>query len=201
MTHVREMVSGDGQRWQFDAGTFALELLLSGGPGPYAVWEVLHTPDSLADWLRESRLAPLPELTISPEELARVRRFRDTLWPVTAAAAHGQSPDPAALAELNEFACPGPVPTLDPATMTRTWVGPVTGGQVLGAAVADTVALFSGGRTDRLRECGGDNCHLLFLDTSRPGTRRWCSMQRCGNRNKVRTHRSRSATAAAEQGE
>lgn len=194
------MVSRDGQRWQFDAGTFALELLLSGGPGPYAIWEVLHTPDDLAGWLRESRLAPLPELEIDAGELVRIREFRDTLWPVAAAVAHDETPDAGTLAALNDFARPGPVPTLDPATMTRTWIGPVTGDQILGAAVGDMVALFSGGMTDRIRECGGDNCKLLFLDTSRPGTRRWCSMQRCGNRHKVRSHRSRSA-AAAEQGQ
>ncbi|MDI5982688.1 CGNR zinc finger domain-containing protein, partial [Amycolatopsis magusensis] len=31
------------------------------------------------------------------------------------------------------------------------------------------------------------------LDTSRPGNRRWCSMQRCGNRNKVKAYRERQA--------
>jgi len=41
--------------------------------------------------------------------------------------------------------------------------------------------------------CGADNCALIYLDTSRPGNRRWCSMERCGNRAKVRGHRSRSA--------
>jgi predicted RNA-binding Zn ribbon-like protein len=41
--------------------------------------------------------------------------------------------------------------------------------------------------------CGADNCYLIYLDTSRPGNRRWCSMERCGNRAKVRGHRSRSA--------
>ncbi|WFR67367.1 CGNR zinc finger domain-containing protein [Curtobacterium flaccumfaciens] len=35
----------------------------------------------------------------------------------------------------------------------------------------------------------------MFYDSSRGGTRRWCSMQRCGNRAKVRAHRARRATA------
>ncbi|WIB37118.1 CGNR zinc finger domain-containing protein [Curtobacterium sp. MCJR17_043] len=33
----------------------------------------------------------------------------------------------------------------------------------------------------------------MFYDSSRGGTRRWCSMQRCGNRAKVRAHRARRA--------
>jgi predicted RNA-binding Zn ribbon-like protein len=44
----------------------------------------------------------------------------------------------------------------------------------------------------RVRECpGADGCGWLFLDTSKSGTRRWCSMQVCGNRAKV--HRYRTA--------
>ena len=40
----------------------------------------------------------------------------------------------------------------------------------------------------RLRECGGTQCNWLFLDRSRAGTRRWCSMTSCGNRAKARRH-------------
>jgi predicted RNA-binding Zn ribbon-like protein len=195
------MVSHDGQRWQFDAGTFALELLVSGGPGPGAVWEVLHTPDDLAEWLRESRLAPLPDLRITAGELARVREFRDMFWGVAATVAHGGAPTEAELAAINAYAAEQPVPQIDPSTLTRRWQGPVTGTQVLGAAVADAIGVLTGPHHDRLRECGGDNCALLFLDTSRPGSRRWCSMQRCGNRHKVRAHRGRSAAATTQERE
>ncbi|NEE48667.1 CGNR zinc finger domain-containing protein, partial [Streptomyces sp. SID8455] len=45
-----------------------------------------------------------------------------------------------------------------------------------------------------IRTCGADDCRLLFVDTSRPGKRRWCSMERCGNRHKVRAHRARLTT-------
>lgn len=40
---------------------------------------------------------------------------------------------------------------------------------------------------DRLRSC--PRCGWLFLDTSRGGKRRWCSMRICGNREKVSRHR------------
>ncbi|MBW8872916.1 MAG: CGNR zinc finger domain-containing protein, partial [Leifsonia sp.] len=48
----------------------------------------------------------------------------------------------------------------------------------------------------RIRECSAEDCRLVYLDTSRSGTRRWCSMHRCGNRAKVREHRARAARAA-----
>jgi predicted RNA-binding Zn ribbon-like protein len=40
---------------------------------------------------------------------------------------------------------------------------------------------------ERLRSC--PRCDWLFLDTSRGGKRRWCSMRICGNREKVARHR------------
>jgi predicted RNA-binding Zn ribbon-like protein len=43
----------------------------------------------------------------------------------------------------------------------------------------------------RVRECAGFNCGWLFIDTSRAGRRRWCSMDICGNRAKVERHRAK----------
>ncbi len=42
----------------------------------------------------------------------------------------------------------------------------------------------------RVRSCAGSQqgCGWLFVDRSRSGTRRWCSMDGCGNRAKVRAH-------------
>ncbi|MDG5486649.1 CGNR zinc finger domain-containing protein [Mycolicibacterium gadium] len=42
---------------------------------------------------------------------------------------------------------------------------------------------------ERLRSC--PRCGWLFLDTSRGGQRRWCSMRVCGNREKISRHRER----------
>jgi predicted RNA-binding Zn ribbon-like protein len=44
----------------------------------------------------------------------------------------------------------------------------------------------------RLRRCEGTGCVLWFLDTSRSGRRRWCSMAGCGNRAKARAHYQRT---------
>ncbi|BDU71591.1 CGNR zinc finger domain-containing protein [Mesoterricola silvestris] len=52
-------------------------------------------------------------------------------------------------------------------------------------AAADLLASEEAGR---IRECAGDGCTWLFLDRSRAGSRRWCSMSSCGNRAKARRH-------------
>lgn len=49
-----------------------------------------------------------------------------------------------------------------------------------------------GERPDRVRRCAHPACVLYFHDTSRGGTRRWCSMEACGNRAKAGRHYARS---------
>jgi predicted RNA-binding Zn ribbon-like protein len=47
----------------------------------------------------------------------------------------------------------------------------------------------------RLRVCGlydSEECSWLFVDETRSGTRRWCSMQDCGNKAKARRHYRRA---------
>lgn len=54
--------------------------------------------------------------------------------------------------------------------------------------VRSAAELLTSDRVDRVRECHGDDCTWLFLDQSRNRSRRWCSMESCGNRAKVRRH-------------
>lgn len=57
--------------------------------------------------------------------------------------------------------------------------------------------LFADTNRDRVRKC--DQCVLHFVDTSKKGTRRWCSMQLCGNRLKVAAYAARQRSASAER--
>ena len=43
----------------------------------------------------------------------------------------------------------------------------------------------------RVKKCGNPNCVLVFLDTTKSRTRRWCSMAGCGNRHKAAAHYAR----------
>jgi predicted RNA-binding Zn ribbon-like protein len=55
--------------------------------------------------------------------------------------------------------------------------------------------LLSADDISRLRQCGGEECGWLFLDTSRNRSRQWCEMSDCGNLAKVRRFRRRQAGA------
>jgi predicted RNA-binding Zn ribbon-like protein len=46
----------------------------------------------------------------------------------------------------------------------------------------------------RVRRCGSRRCVLLFYDTTKNRSRRWCDMAVCGNRAKARAHYRRTKT-------
>jgi len=55
--------------------------------------------------------------------------------------------------------------------------------------VRAAVDLLTSDAMSRVGRCADETCAWLFLDTTRSGTRRWCDMKSCGNRNKVRRFR------------
>jgi predicted RNA-binding Zn ribbon-like protein len=65
-------------------------------------------------------------------------------------------------------------------------------------AVVSAVELLTGGDLARVKQCRGpaDDCGWLFYDTSKSGTRRWCSMEGCGSRSKMRRHYARHRAQA-----
>ncbi|MET7418834.1 CGNR zinc finger domain-containing protein [Dactylosporangium sp. NPDC005555] len=193
---IHVLTSADGQRFSFDPGSLSIELLATGGPGAGRRWEILHRPEDLADWLTRTRLAATAPLTvgdvrISAGDLDRIRHLRDTFWSVAPALAQRSTVAAADIETINGYAAPPPRFRVDPADLSRRWVTPITGRQLLGAFARDALDVIGTAELRaRLRECAGNPCELIFLDTSRPGNRRWCSMERCGNRNKARNRRA-----------
>ncbi|MGA4840235.1 CGNR zinc finger domain-containing protein [Streptomyces sp. G45] len=192
----------DGQVYRFDPGTLCLELTATGGPGLFAVFETLRAPADLVAWAAESRLRAGPaaeggtglEPTVTEDELTAARTLRDALFLLAADRAHGRPLDPRHLAVVNDAAAAPPLTARIAPDGTRAWAPGATGTQLLSTVARDAVDLFTGPYAERVRECAAHDCFLLFVDTSRPGRRRWCAMERCGNRAKVRAHRARPAS-------
>ena len=61
--------------------------------------------------------------------------------------------------------------------------------ELAAATALSGIALLAPDQWRRIRIC--DNCGWLFLDRSRNGSRRWCDMTVCGNRNKAKRHYAR----------
>jgi predicted RNA-binding Zn ribbon-like protein len=62
---------------------------------------------------------------------------------------------------------------------------------VLWSVSRSAAELLTSDELSKLRQCDGEECGWLFLDTSRNHSRQWCDMRDCGNRAKVRRFRAR----------
>ena len=121
--------------------------------------------------------------------------MRAALWRLTRAVLTGDAFGSLDVTVVNHMAARPPLTPHIDSTGSAAWGLPSTGIAVLSAVARDGINVLTGTIAGRLRECEGGDCRLVFLDASRPGSRRWCSMERCGNRHKVRQLRGRRAAA------
>ncbi len=172
--------------------------------GREPVTETLKRPDDLLGWCGSNgavdaaaarRLGALWKRR--PEEAARVFgqavALRESLFPLFAAIAAGAEPAPGDLAQLNRWLEQAPqrkrLKRLGGAYAWQLDALPRAAPALLAAVLWSAGDLVAGTtRRDRVRICANPVCRWLFLDDSKSGTRRWCSMSACGNRAKAHRH-------------
>jgi predicted RNA-binding Zn ribbon-like protein len=183
---------------RFDSGRSCLDLLATTHPV-----ERLDSVERLRAWLAGAGLIPdhtaLPGAT--PVWLVAFRELRGSVGQLVLAELEGRPAD-TALAQVNTLAAPAP-----PAPravrgpeggLIRTLRGDPGCAALLAAVARDAVELLTDPAARALlRQCEGDNCPIVYLDTSRGRRRRWCSSEVCGNRERVARHRRRAALARA----
>ncbi|WP_040702373.1 CGNR zinc finger domain-containing protein [Nocardiopsis ganjiahuensis] len=145
--------------------------------------DLLDSLDGLAQWLDESGLAPRFEA--GPTALDHLLSTRSALARLL------EDPrDPEAAADLNAVLAHGSVRRrLDRGAPASTVEFDAPSWGPAWTAAADFLDLRE--RPDRIRGCANPGCVLHFFDTSKNGTRRWCSMSGCGNRAKAARHHAR----------
>ncbi len=182
-----------GSFW-FDAGAVCLDYAHTGGEGEYAKFEMLRSPADLGEWLAEPPLGAVMTAPLTSNDLRAAKALRQAIWETAHAQAAGRPLPPEAVATINAAASAAPlVPELSADGTTAGWAPPVLVTQALSTLAREMIELLSGPLAGRIRECASDTCPMVFVDSSRPGARRWCSMDRCGNRHKLRALRARRA--------
>jgi len=146
-------------------------------------------PSALAWWLRGQELIA-PDVDVSTQDLTWALEVRDALFDKVR---ENMGADTDAYVRLNEAAAEtGLRPRFD-----ETGLTPAAGGvrdaigRLLGVAFIAELT----GSWHRFRLCADPTCTTVFYDRSKNRSAKWCSMQTCGNRNKVRAFRQRHAPA------
>lgn len=173
------------EAYRFRTGSLCLDFAHTGGED-----ELLVAPEDLRRWLAICALR-LDDARVTPAELELATTLRTAIWWTARRAIAREAPADDDAAAINGVAELAPlVPRLAPRAGWRT---PAPGSAALSTIARDAIALLGGPLALRIRECANPGCDLLFVDDSRSGRRRWCSMSRCGNRAKVARHRRRAA--------
>jgi predicted RNA-binding Zn ribbon-like protein len=165
--------------------------------------ELLADSASLARWVKVAGLVSAREgkrleRSWSPrpafaEMLGQLRDFRESLRQAVLQTEAGALPSRTFLVKVNELLLAHPyideVVQVDAHLARGKRFTPQTPLDVFAPVTESIVNLLTVADQSRIRKCSG--CVLHFYDTSKKGTRRWCSMNICGNRSKVAAYMSR----------
>ena len=152
--------------------------------------ELLNTPNDLVRWLAAAGLGHVLDATAKDVETATT--LREAIFTL---AGHQDGDASAARATLNRIAAGVPaVPVLqDHARLSLTGNAEA----LLVTLAREAVQLLGGREASRIRQCQSPTCTIFFVDNSRKGDRRWCSMSACGNKAKVAEFRQRRSPGAS----
>jgi predicted RNA-binding Zn ribbon-like protein len=170
-------------RRRFRTGRTCLDLTHTGGEGEAARWEILHEPADAARFL--GIIIETEPPVVEAADMEQVRAVRQAISNLARCRVAGIAEPEGTIGVINAAAAePALVPQLDADGSRRLLRG--NAGQALSTIARDAIDLYSSPLAERVSVCEAEDCGLLFVDASRPGTRRWCSMDWCGDRAKKR---------------
>ena len=177
--------------FRFRSGRLCLDFMATVGDREHTTFDRWRVTQDLGRWCVEAGLIRQAGM-VRDDQIARARVLRETLFRLFTAALTGAAPSPADLGLINAAARkPALVPQLRAFGQPHEWITDAPYEAVLANVARDTIDLLSGSALERVRKCADAHCSILFLDTSRPGKRRWCSMNGCGNKVKKAAYRRR----------
>jgi predicted RNA-binding Zn ribbon-like protein len=149
---------------------------------------------TLTSWqrlLKKAARRPVDAIAV----LERAIALREAIYRIFSAISHERPPQAADLATFNAELSGALVQSRIVSTaegFTWDWADAEEALDcMLWPVVHDAAGLLTSEELDRVGRCADDRCGWLFLDTSRNRSRRWCSMEDCGNRAKARRHYKR----------
>jgi predicted RNA-binding Zn ribbon-like protein len=152
--------------------------------------EAFDSPKALGEWFAERGLLE-PGARVTTAELEEARRVREAVRDVIAARSELPADIAAASAIVDDAVCRAKLGArfADGEMILEPAAGGVRG--AVGRILAEVLAAQADGTWDRVKACRAEDCRWAFLDTTKNGSRAWCTMRSCGNRAKVQAYRER----------
>ncbi|MBU9182005.1 ABATE domain-containing protein [Burkholderia multivorans] len=161
--------------------------------------ETLRTIDDLFAWCRDQAGVPAcvadacrAGIDDGPAWLAHALALREALYRLFLAQAEQREPQAEDLKQVGAFLAEAPprvaLARVDGRYAWRIEPPGATLGALLSPVLWSATDLLGGVRLAKVKRCANDACQWLFVDDSKNGSRRWCSMSSCGNRAKAYRH-------------
>jgi predicted RNA-binding Zn ribbon-like protein len=144
----------------------------------------LRTASQLESWMRAHGLSGSASGSTHQQAL----RLRESLRAFLAVPPEERATANSEASALN--AASAAFPLVANATAGTVELRPAKGSE-LGRVLGELQTLSATGQLDRLKMCQSPECGWIFFDRSKPANRRWCSSDKCGNREKTRSYRLR----------
>lgn len=155
--------------------------------------ERLLEPAYLDRWLYEAGLPLPPSGNSTDRDLERLRTAREQLYRGIFHRVERRPLPPQVIADINELATSGHLrPLLDAGGRQRVLPARAHLTDTLAYVAADLIDILANVDDSRLKRCAAPRCDLVFVDATRSGTRRWCSMRPCGDRMNAQAYRARA---------
>ncbi|BCM67330.1 MULTISPECIES: CGNR zinc finger domain-containing protein [Streptomyces] len=123
--------------------------------------------------------------------LADARELRESLRAVLLA--HAGHPPHRAVTPLGTLLARAPLYVAVDERDGAARLAPADAGPLLSRVAAAVAEALVAGTWTRLKACQAQTCHWAYYDRSPAGRGRWCSMQVCGAREKMRRYRAKGA--------
>lgn len=155
--------------------------------------DLLGTVPEAAAWLGAARLLPPGSVLTAPQQAALLE-LREAIRQVLGGHTLRRE-DPAAASRLTMALAPCRLTlAVEPAGSVRLVSADYDPfSRVVGGIAAAIAEAATAGTWARLKCCPGQRCGWAFYDRSASSRSRWCSMQICGARAKMRAYRDRQA--------
>jgi predicted RNA-binding Zn ribbon-like protein len=175
---------------EFVANALCLDFANTVNKRPNPDRDRLDSVDNLLRWAQDAGLPTVPQPSRHARSgLTTARHLREAIYSAFSAIASADKPPPTDISlVMRSYADAVAAANLhrDDSRFTLRWPPPLTVPQILWPVATSAAQLLLLGPLDRIGSC--PSCGWLFLDTSRNGQRRWCSMAVCGGRMKARRH-------------
>lgn len=183
--------------FHFVGNNKAIDLVNTESATANGITDLLASAEALSDWFEEAGIAG--GIQCSEKDLQETRELRAAMRRIFDRLQESKSAAPGDLDLLNRRSNEMIRLLLAANNSFKISVQLNSSTNILAMLASQCCELLASNRLGSIRKCASTKCNFYFFDTSKNQQRQWCSMETCGNRQKMRKHYDRTRGASSRE--